>query len=118
MGTAPAVGQPVGTLSQPAKTAGLWQEASRRLLRSRLATISAIMLALLVLIAIFAPFVTPYDYTAQDYTALTQPPSRAHWLGTDDLGRDILSRLIVGARISLAVGLVVQAVILFIGGPP
>ena len=75
------------------------------------------MLVLLILIAIFAPFVAPYDYTAQDYSALTQPPSRAHWLGTDDLGRDILSRLIFGARISLAVGLVVQAVILLIGVP-
>ena len=70
-----------------------------------------------ILVAIFAPFVAPYDYTAQDYSALTQPPSRAHWLGTDDLGRDILSRLIFGARISLAVGLVVQAVILLIGVP-
>src|SRR5215218_7576958 len=117
MGTAATVERPVGTLSQPAKTAGLWQEASRRLLRSRLATFSAIMLVLLILIAIFAPFVAPYDYTAQDYSALTEPPSRAHWLGTDDLGRDILSRLLYGARISLAVGFVVQAVILLIGVP-
>jgi peptide/nickel transport system permease protein len=117
MGTAAVAERPVGTLSQPTKTAGLWQEAFRRLLRSRLATISAIMLALLVLIAIFAPFVAPYDYSAQDYSALTEPPSRDHWLGTDDLGRDILSRLIFGARISLAVGLVVQAVILLIGVP-
>jgi ABC-type dipeptide/oligopeptide/nickel transport system permease subunit len=115
--TAPTVERPVGSLSPPAKTAGLWQEAARRLLRSRLAIVSAITLALLLLIAIFAPFVAPYDYTAQDYSALTEPPSRAHWLGTDDLGRDILSRLIFGARISLAVGLVVQAVILLIGVP-
>ena len=59
-----------------------------------------ILLILLALAAIFAPIVAPYDYTAQDYSALTQPPSNAHWLGTDDLGRDILSRLIYGARIS------------------
>ena len=97
--------------------AGLWSQAFRRLLRSRLAVASGIALVLLILLAIFAPFVTPYDYTAQDYGALTQPPSQTHWLGTDDLGRDILSRLIVGARISLAVGLVVQAVILLIGVP-
>ncbi|MCC7025119.1 MAG: ABC transporter permease [Thermomicrobiales bacterium] len=106
-----------GALGSRAKTTGLWQEAFRRLLRSRLATIAAILLILLALVAIFAPFVAPYDYTAQDYSALTQPPSRDHWLGTDDLGRDILSRLIFGARISLAVGLVVQAVILLIGVP-
>ncbi len=112
-----AAGAPAGALTQRAKPAGIWRDALRRLLRSRLATISAVLLILLVLIAIFAPLVAPYDYTAQDYTALTQPPSRAHWLGTDDLGRDILSRLIFGARISLAVGLVVQAVILLIGVP-
>ncbi len=75
------------------------------------------MLVLLILAAIFAPVVAPYDAMAQDYSALTQPPSSAHWLGTDDLGRDILSRLIYGARISLAVGFVVQAVILLIGVP-
>jgi oligopeptide transport system permease protein len=113
-GTAEA---PTGALTFRAKPTGIWREALRRLLRSRLATISAILLILLVLVAVFAPLVAPYDYTAQDYTALTQPPSRAHLLGTDDLGRDILSRLIFGARISLAVGLVVQAVILLIGVP-
>ena len=123
MTTRPAtVGAPVategaGALTRQRASPGIWQEALRRLLRSRLATLSAILLLLLALVAIFAPLVTPYDYTAQDYTALTQPPSRAHWLGTDDLGRDILSRLIFGARISLAVGLVVQGVILLIGVP-
>ncbi len=107
---------PGGLVARSAPT-GLWSQAFRRLLRSKLAVASGIALVILVLLAVFAPFVTPYDYTAQDYSALTQPPSRAHWLGTDDLGRDILSRLIVGARISLAVGLVVQAVILLIGVP-
>lgn len=112
-----AAGDIPASLGQTRKTAGLWQQAFRRLLQSRMATVSGILLILLVLIAIFAPLVAPYDYTLQDYAALTQPPSRAHWLGTDDLGRDILSRLIYGARISLAVGLVVQAVILLIGVP-
>ncbi len=105
------------TLAPHHPSSGLWREAFRRLLQSRLATIAGVLLVLLVLVATFAPLVAPYDYTAQDYSALTQPPSRAHWLGTDDLGRDILSRLIFGARISLAVGLVVQAVILLIGVP-
>jgi ABC-type dipeptide/oligopeptide/nickel transport system permease subunit len=113
---APATRIPTVLVARAGAT-GLWRQAFRRLLRSKLAVASGIALVLLVLLAVFAPFVTPYDYTAQDYSALTQPPSRAHWLGTDDLGRDILSRLIVGARISLAVGLVVQAVILLIGVP-
>jgi len=66
MGATAAVERPAGSLSQPVKTAGLWHEAFRRLLRSRLATVSAILRVLLALIAIFAPFVAPYDYTAQD----------------------------------------------------
>jgi ABC-type dipeptide/oligopeptide/nickel transport system permease subunit len=85
--------------------------------RQPVAFTAGILLLLLVLAAIFAPLVAPYDYATQNYDALTQPPSREHWLGTDDLGRDILSRLIFGARISLSVGLVVQSVILLIGVP-
>ncbi|MFN8590293.1 MAG: ABC transporter permease [Thermomicrobiales bacterium] len=114
---ATALDEGLGTLSPSAPARGLWQEAFRRLLKSKLAVVSGLLLLLLLFAAIFAPLITPYDYTAQDYSALTQPPSREHWLGTDDLGRDILSRLIVGARISLAVGFVVQAVILLIGVP-
>jgi oligopeptide transport system permease protein len=96
---------------------GLWRDAFRRLRRSRLAFLAGIFLIVLTFAAIFAPVVAPYSYSKQDYTALTQPPSRDHLLGTDDLGRDILSRLIYGARISLAVGFVVQTVILLIGVP-
>ena len=107
----------VNALSQARRSRGLWADAFRRLLRSPLATISGLLLILLLLAALFAPLIAPYDYTLQDYTALTQPPSSAHLLGTDDLGRDILSRLLYGARISLAVGFVVQAVILLIGVP-
>ncbi len=110
-------GVPAGALGAGRPAMGLWRQALRRLWRSKLAVVSGALLLLLILVAIFAPLVAPYDYTAQDYTALTQPPSRAHWLGTDDLGRDILSRLIFGARISLAVGFVVQLVILLIGVP-
>src|SRR5690242_10039524 len=116
--TAAATGGETGQLQRAGKpTVGLWRDAFRRLRRSRLAFISGILIVLLMLAAIFAPLITPYDYAAQDYNSLTQPPSSAHLLGTDDLGRDILSRLIYGARISLAVGLVVQLVILLIGVP-
>ena len=96
---------------------GLWRDAFRRLRRSRIAFVAGIFLIALTLAAIFAPVVAPYSYSEQDYTALTQPPSSEHLLGTDDLGRDILSRLIYGARISLAVGFIVQTVILLIGVP-
>jgi oligopeptide transport system permease protein len=96
---------------------GLWRDAFRRLRRSRLAFASGILLLALALIAIFAPLVAPKPYDLQDYNALTQSPGGNYLLGTDELGRDILSRLIFGARISLTVGFVVQAVILLIGVP-
>jgi oligopeptide transport system permease protein len=114
---APAVPSAPGVLTMRRPPEGMWRQAFQRLLRSRLAVVSGILLIVLALAAVFAPIVSPYDYTAQDYSALTQPPSAAHWLGTDDLGRDILSRLIMGARVSLTVGLVVQGVILLIGVP-
>jgi ABC-type dipeptide/oligopeptide/nickel transport system permease subunit len=95
----------------------LWGDAFRRLRRARLAFVSGILIVVLALLAIFAPFVTPYHYAEQDYDVVTQPPSWDHPLGTDQLGRDILSRLVFGARISLAVGIVVQLVIVMIGVP-
>ncbi|MER3406733.1 MAG: hypothetical protein C4346_20275 [Chloroflexota bacterium] len=97
--------------------AGLWRDAFRRLRKSPLAFASGLLLIGLVVVAILAPAVAPFPYEEQHYDALTRPPGAPYWLGTDALGRDILSRLIFGARISLTVGLVVQAVILLIGVP-
>jgi ABC-type dipeptide/oligopeptide/nickel transport system permease subunit len=62
---------------------------------------SIVVLAIVVLAAIFAPFIAPYDPDAVDFTAFLAPPSAAHWLGTDSLGRDLLSRLIYGGRTAL-----------------
>ena len=103
-----------GLTSRQKPAEGLWRDAFRRLRRTRLAFASGVLLLALALLAIFAPLVAPRPYDLQDYNALTQGPSSAYWLGTDQLGRDILSRLIYGARISLTVGLVVQGVILLI----
>ena len=99
------------------KAEGLWGSAFRRLARNRLALASGIFIIVLALSAIFLPMVWPYTYSEQNYSAVTQPPSWQHLMGTDHLGRDIFIRLIFGARISLAVGIVVQAVILAIGVP-
>ena len=95
----------------------LWGDALRRLIRNRLAFASAVLIAAFMLIALFAPLLSPYGYAEQNYDVVTQPPSAAFPLGTDQLGRDILSRLFFGARVSLAVGLIVQLVILLIGVP-
>ena len=84
--------------AKPAKS--LWSDAWRRLRRSRPAFVSALLIASLAVLAIVHPLVTEHGYAEQNYDVITQPPSREHLLGTDQLGRDILSRLIFGARIS------------------
>jgi ABC-type dipeptide/oligopeptide/nickel transport system permease subunit len=91
--------------------------AWRRLKRHRLALAGLVVVVLLALIAILADILAPYSFTYQDTSIARQGPSTAHWLGTDELGRDILSRLMHGARISLAVGIVAQVLILAIGVP-
>ena len=96
---------------------GLWKSAFRRLRKNRLALISMWFLAFLVLVAIFGPMLVPYTYSQQDYGLVNQGPSWSHPMGTDQLGRDMLARLVFGARVSLTVGIVVQAVILVIGVP-
>jgi peptide/nickel transport system permease protein len=71
---------------------------------SPLAVGSLVVLLLIILMAIFAPVIAPYDPLAGDYSAIRQPPTAAHLMGTDDIGRDVLSRIIYGARTSLIVG--------------
>lgn len=79
------------------------------------ALIAAIVLGLLILTAVFAPLLAPYDPLAMDLGSLRQPPSSTHPLGTDSKGRDILSRIVHGAKISLAVGIAASALSLCIG---
>src|SRR5512143_345253 len=79
------------------------------------AMIAAILLILLVLTAVVGPLLTPQDPLAMDLDSLKQPPSKAHLLGTDSKGRDIFARIVYGARISLAVGIIASALSLCIG---
>jgi peptide/nickel transport system permease protein len=74
---------------------------------SLLAKIGFAIVCLLLLLSIFAPWIAPYDPAAQNLAARLEAPSRSHWMGTDELGRDILSRTIYGARISLTVSICV-----------
>jgi len=94
---------------------GLWRDAWRRLMRNKLAMGGLVIIGLLLLVAVFADFLAPYDPTRLFPSTSYAPPSAAHWLGTDDVGRDVLSRLIHGARVSLAVGIFAQLIILTIG---
>lgn len=82
----------------------------RRLRRRRVALAAGIVLLLMVLAALAAPWIAPYDPSAPDYDQILADPSAAHLFGTDAYGRDVLSRVIWGARISLSVGLVSTAV--------
>ena len=87
-----------------------------RLRRNRLAVFGLVIILLLVVVAVFAPWIAPYDYAAQNLSDAFEPPCAKYWLGTDDFGRDILSRLIYGARISLQVGMFAVWLSMCVGG--
>jgi peptide/nickel transport system permease protein len=91
-----------GQMAEP-RSPGTHELALRRLLRHRLGRIGLVVVLLLLIIALAAPLLAPYDPTAQDYDAMLDAPSWVHPFGTDDIGRDILSRVIFGMRVSLEV---------------
>ncbi len=93
----------------------LWSDAIYRLTRNKAAMFGAFILVILILCAALAPYIAPYSYSFQDLNLGASPPSAAHILGTDVLGRDLLSRILYGARISLLVGFVATGVALVIG---
>lgn len=97
------------------RTEGLYADAWKRLKRNRLAMAGLVVIVLLMLMAVFAPYIAPHDPYKQSLDDQLKPPSRKYPLGTDDLGRDIASRIIFGSRISLTVGFVAEAITLAIG---
>jgi oligopeptide transport system permease protein len=115
-GGAPGPGSPAAAVRRVVGRS-LGQRAMARLWRNPVAVLSLVYIVGLVLVALFAPAIAPYGFAQVDFTAITQPPSEKHWLGTDQLGRDVLSRLIHGARVSLSVAFLAQAIILLIGVP-
>ena len=92
-----------------------WREAWRRFRRHRLAVVSTFLLAVLILAVIAGPFLWRISINDIDFTARLEGPSLAHPFGTDDLGQDLLARMIYGGRISLAVGLAAMVVSVFVG---
>lgn len=88
---------------------------AKRFSRNRLAVIGAVTVLCLITISLLAPFISPYNPTAIDVHNVLSPPSKAHPLGTDELGRDVLSRMIWGSRVSLKVGFVAVGIALLIG---
>src|SRR5210317_238682 len=93
----------------------LWTDAWRRLLANKAAVAGGIILLILIFLAIFAPWIAPHSYSYQNLELGAQPPSGNFLLGTDTLGRDLFSRILYGARVSLLVGFVATGVALVIG---
>jgi peptide/nickel transport system permease protein len=88
-----------------------------RLLKTRLALPSLVVLAVVVICAVFSGALAPYDPYRQDYDHVIEPPSALHIMGTDDIGRDVLSRIIFGSRVSVSVGLVAVFIAVLVGVP-
>jgi len=107
--------QAIDEIARAEQGTSLWKDAWLRLRKNRLAVFGLITLSLFILIALFTPWIAPYSYQAQDLELGATGPSAAHWLGTDIFGRDLMTQIMYGGRISLAVGFVATAVALLIG---
>ena len=94
---------------------GFRQDAWLRLKKNRAAMAGLGIIVLISLLAILGPLLSPYSYSDQSLANANQPPSAAHWLGTDNLGRDLATRICYGARISLSIGIVASLINLGIG---
>ena len=108
-------GETTNNAAAAAPGRSLWQDAAARLCRNRLAVAGLAALLLLSIAALLAPWIAPYSYSGQNLSLGATPPSWQHWLGTDIFGRDLLTRILYGSRVSLAVGFLATAVALGIG---
>lgn len=97
------------------KSESLWTISFRRMRKSRTAIFGIIIIILFTLIALLAPVISPYDPMEQNFIKSFRPPSSEHYLGTDEFGRDVFSRIIYGSRISLQIGFVAVFISLIVG---
>jgi peptide/nickel transport system permease protein len=93
------------------------RRALYRLFRRKGAVVGLVVIAMFIVLALFAPLIAPYDPIATSWTMVRKPPSALHWFGTDDLGRDVLSRVIYGTRASLTAGAISVGIAFSIGVP-
>ena len=99
----------------PAQTRSLWRDAVRRMLRNKLSQIGLVFTLFFVLLAVLGPQLAPYPYQQQSLLHANELPTPAHLLGTDDLGRDFLSRVLWGARTAILVGMFVTGISVLLG---
>jgi len=111
-----AIGIMTATAAAPAH-AKPWRRAVRRLVKRRGAMVGAVVVLFFVVVAVAAPLIAPYEPVATSWSAVRKPPSLEHWFGTDEIGRDVLSRVIFGARASLLAGVVSVCISLACGVP-
>ena len=102
-------------LADAEQGSSLWQDAWRRLKKNRMAVGGGAVLLFFVVVALLTPWLAPYAYETQNLDLGASPPSADHWLGTDVFGRDVLTQIMYGGRVSLAVGFIATAVALLIG---
>lgn len=112
--------QLVGTKASDAEkiskpSLSFWKDVFIRFRKNKLALFGLVLLFLLIIMAIFGPYMTEYDYASNDLANKNQAPSSEHWFGTDDLGRDVFARTWEGARISIFIGVAAALIDLFIG---
>ena len=108
---------PALTVSSSPAEAGPWRRAWRRLRRRRGALVGLAVVLAFIVLALFAPMIAPQDPIATSWGAIRKAPSAAHWFGTDEIGRDVLSRVIWGTRASLLAGIVSVSISLLLGVP-
>jgi peptide/nickel transport system permease protein len=101
--------------AEEGKPLSQWLLFRRRFFRHKLAVASAVVLLLITILVMFAPVFAPYEPTAQDLTNIRQPPDGDHWFGTDNLGRDVFSRVLYAGRISMKIGFGVAIISTLIG---
>ena len=92
------------------------RDTLKRLSRNKLAMVGVVILSVLILGAIFAPWIVPYDYAEQNIEDAYMSPCAAHLCGTDEFGRDIFSRILMGSRLSLIIGFIAVAIAIIVGG--
>jgi ABC-type dipeptide/oligopeptide/nickel transport system permease subunit len=101
--------------SQIGEKDGIKEKLLRMCRQNKLAAFSAIIIIIIILMAIFAPIIAPYGEAEQDLLNRLQGPSSTHWFGTDELGRDVFTRVLYGARVSLTIGIMPSIISLVVG---